>query len=91
MTCKQWKQGIPIEVAPFAYATVLRRLAEMGSPTKADANVAYGKVLTLRMGKAKAGPVVSDNANFIIDAPFPREMMQKPAEVSRCIPHLSGP
>lgn len=54
----------------------------MGSPTKPDPNVAYGKVLTLRMGKAKAGPVVSDNANFIIDAPFPREMMEKPAEVS---------
>jgi ribose 5-phosphate isomerase A len=35
------------------------------------------------MGKAKAGPVVSDNGNFIVDAPFPREMMQRPAEVSR--------
>lgn len=43
---------------------------------------AQGKILTLRMGKAKAGPVVSDNGNFIVDAPFPREMMLKPAEVS---------
>lgn len=87
---ENWKQGIPIEVAPFAYATVLRRLAEMGSPTKSDPNVAYGKVLTLRMGKAKAGPVVSDNANFIIDAPFPREMMEKPTELLTKIKLLTG-
>lgn len=26
--------------------------------------------------------MVSDNGNFIVDAPFPREMMLKPAEVS---------
>ena len=38
------------------------------------------------MGKAKAGPVVSDNGNFIVDAPFPREMMLKPAEVSSSDP-----
>jgi hypothetical protein len=30
----------------------------------------------------KAGPVVSDNGQFIIDAPFPEELMAKPAEVS---------
>jgi hypothetical protein len=34
------------------------------------------------MGKMKAGPVVSDNGNFIIDAPFPEHMMKKPAQVS---------
>jgi ribose 5-phosphate isomerase A len=33
------------------------------------------------MGKMKAGPVVSDNGNFIIDAPFSREEMQRPQEV----------
>lgn len=30
----------------------------------------------------KAGPVVSDNGNFIIDAPFPESMMKDPVEVS---------
>ena len=45
-----WKQGVPIEVAPFAFAKVLKNLQKMGSP---DAK--------LRMGKAKAGPVVTDN------------------------------
>ena len=34
------------------------------------------------MGKMKAGPVVSDNGNFIIDAPFPETMMKDPKEVS---------
>jgi ribose 5-phosphate isomerase A len=75
----QWKQGIPIEVVPFAYAKVLRDLAELGSP----AVLADGKPgLSLRMGKMKAGPVVSDNGNFIIDAPFPENMMKNPADVS---------
>lgn len=86
LTPLQWHQGIPIEVAPFAYVAVLRKLAALGSPTdRAESQVAgaNGAVLTLRMGKAKAGPVVSDNGNFIVDAPFPREMMQRPAEVSR--------
>jgi len=28
-----------------------------------------------------AGPIVTDNGNFIIDAPFDREMMKEPFEV----------
>jgi hypothetical protein len=35
------------------------------------------------MAKAKAGPVVSDNGNFIIDAPFSREEMMNPYTVRR--------
>jgi ribose 5-phosphate isomerase A len=75
----QWTQGIPIEVVPFAYATVLSSLARMGSLSK----LPNGKPgLALRMGVKKAGPVVSDNGNFIIDAPFGEDWMRKPAEVS---------
>jgi hypothetical protein len=67
----KFTQGVPIEVVPFAYAKVLQNLHEiLGSP---DAN--------LRMAKMKAGPVVSDNANFIIDAPFPKELMKDPYPV----------
>ena len=29
----------------------------------------------------KAGPVVTDNGNFVIDAPFSEEMMRDPHEV----------
>jgi ribose 5-phosphate isomerase len=57
-------------------------LSLLGSPTTSDPNVSGGKILTLRMGKAKAGPVVSDNGNFIVDAPFPKEMMKDPKKVS---------
>lgn len=85
-----WKQGIPIEVAPFAYAEVLHSLEKMGSPTSKEASSSGGQILTLRMGKAKAGPVVSDNGNFIIDAPFPEERMKKPMELLRDIKMLTG-
>src|ERR1700735_745412 len=70
-SCPKYTQGVPIEVVPFAYAKVLQNLQEiLGSP---DAS--------LRMAKMKAGPVVSDNANFIIDAPFPTEVMKDPYPV----------
>lgn len=36
------------------------------------------------MAERKAGPVVSDNGNFVIDAPFPTEMLKKPYDVSVC-------
>jgi ribose 5-phosphate isomerase A len=36
----------------------------------------------LRMAKMEAGPIVSDNGNFIIDAPFPEEQMKDPLTVS---------
>lgn len=45
-----WTQGVPIEVAEFAWSKVFRQLEKMGST---DVN--------LRMGKMKAGPVVTDN------------------------------
>ena len=53
-----WKKGVPVEVIPLAYVPVMKKLAALG-----------GKP-TLRMAQAKAGPVVSDNGNFIIDVDF---------------------
>lgn len=50
--------AVPVEVIPSATRVVLRTLDEMGS------------VPVLRMGVNKAGPVVTDNGNFIIDAKF---------------------
>ncbi|ODN75275.1 ribose-5-phosphate isomerase [Cryptococcus amylolentus CBS 6039] len=83
----EWTKGIPIEVVPFAYAKVLTNLANMGSP-HVLANGEPG--LTLRMGKMKAGPVVSDNGNFIIDAPFSSEEMSKPESLLHRIKMLTG-
>lgn len=52
----QYKKGIPIEVAPAAYFPIKKKLeAELGGEFK------------LRMAVAKAGPVVTDNGNFILD------------------------
>jgi len=49
---------VPVEVLPFALPTVMSKVREMG-----------GKPV-LREGKGKAGPVVTDNGNFIIDVDF---------------------
>jgi ribose 5-phosphate isomerase A len=72
--------GVPIEVVPFAYAKVLQNLHQsLGSPKA-----------TLRMALAKAGPVVSDNGNFIIDAPFEKDKMIDPYPVMAQIKMLTG-
>ncbi|PQE26610.1 ribose 5-phosphate isomerase a protein [Rutstroemia sp. NJR-2017a BVV2] len=56
-----WKT-IPIEIAPLAAPTIKRILITLGSP---DPKIRQG-------GSAKAGPVVTDNGMWIIDAPFPK-------------------
>lgn len=54
-----WKY-VPIEVLPMAYKPIQNRIK-----TK------FGGTVELRMaGKAKAGPVVTDNSNFILDWHF---------------------
>jgi ribose 5-phosphate isomerase A len=55
-----WKY-IPIEIAPKAAPTIKRILITLGSP---DPVIRQG-------GSAKAGPVVTDNGMWIVDAPFP--------------------
>ncbi|KAF8880511.1 ribose-5-phosphate isomerase [Infundibulicybe gibba] len=75
-----YEPGVPIEVVPFAYAKVLQNLHQIvGSPKAA-----------LRMAIKKAGPVVSDNGNFIIDAPFEREYMLDPYPILQRIKMLTG-
>eukprot|EP00053_Salpingoeca_punica_P007349 m.67320 g.67320 ORF g.67320 m.67320 type:complete len:285 (+) comp14104_c1_seq1:1018-1872(+) len=53
-----WKKGVPVEVVPLAHIPVKNYLANLG-----------GKAV-LRMAMAKAGPVVTDNGNFILDVDF---------------------
>ena len=69
--CFKYTSGVPIEVSPFAYTPVLRSLHTKLESPKA----------TLRMARAKAGPVVTDNGNFIIDAPFSEAALKNPREV----------
>lgn len=54
----------------MAYAPMLKRLHAMGAPNA-----------KLRMAKAKAGPVVTDNGNFVIDAPFGESHYKNPVKV----------
>lgn len=76
----KYKAGVPIEVAPFAYAKLLQNLHRLGSPSA-----------SLRMARSsKAGPVVSDNGNFVIDAPFEREMFEDVHELLTKIKMLTG-
>ncbi|XP_068745818.1 ribose-5-phosphate isomerase-like [Montipora capricornis] len=55
---ESWKRGIPVEVIPMAYIPVTKKMEKLGLKP------------VLRMAKAKAGPVVTDNSNFIIDCQF---------------------
>jgi len=55
---EKWKRGIPIEVIPISYVPIMNKLEKLGGTP------------VLRMAQAKAGPLISDNGNFIIDVNF---------------------
>ncbi|KAJ1982270.1 ribose-5-phosphate isomerase rki1 [Dimargaris xerosporica] len=69
---EQWKQGIPIEVVPFAYNTVKTKIEQMAGSTDLAKGMysAQAPKAHLRMAKAKAGPVVTDSGNLVLDADF---------------------
>lgn len=52
----RYKKGIPIEVVPMAYVPIQNKIQAL-----------YGGEVKLRKAVAKAGPVVTDNGNFILD------------------------
>lgn len=60
---EQYKKGIPIEVIPMAYVAIQRKIEDN-----------YGGDVKVRMALAKAGPVVTDNGNFILDWYFPQDL-----------------
>ncbi|KAF5270115.1 hypothetical protein FQA39_LY08527 [Lamprigera yunnana] len=51
-----YKKGIPIEIVPFGYV-----------PIKNEIERRFKGNAVLRMAIAKAGPVITDNGNFILD------------------------
>lgn len=55
---EKWKKGVPVEVIPMGFKVVMLRLEKLGLKP------------VLRMAKSKAGPLVTDNGNFIIDFGF---------------------
>ena len=63
---KKWTKGLPIEVIPMAYKAISDQIVKR-----------LGGTPVLRMAKAKAGPVVTDNGNFIIDWNFESKKRSK--------------
>jgi len=62
---QQYKKGIPVEVIPLAYVPVTNKIKAL-----------YGGNVELRMAVKKAGPVVTDNGNFILDWHFPEDKFE---------------
>jgi len=73
---ENWNKGVPIEVIPFGYVPILKKLEKLG-----------GKPV-LRMAKAKAGPIVSDNGNFIIDVNF--GLIESPSDINDKLLKIPG-
>jgi len=76
---EQWCGGVPIEVIPLAYLPLTQRIeAELGGTA------------VLRMAKNKAGPVVTDNGNFILDWHFEGDLSSRWSDVNVKLTLLPG-
>jgi ribose 5-phosphate isomerase A len=53
------KMPVPVEVLPAALSISITRIKQLGGTP------------TLRMAQKKAGPLITDNGNFIVDVKFP--------------------
>ena len=67
---------LPIEVIPMAMTPVMASLEKLGGKPE------------LRMGIKKAGPVVTDQGNLVIDVKF--EAIEDPANLERTINNFPG-
>ncbi|KAI8384582.1 ribose-5-phosphate isomerase [Radiomyces spectabilis] len=76
----QWLKGVPIEVVPLTYQSVINSLLNKLSLQPQE--------VALRMAVNKAGPVVTDNGNFVIDAHF--GPIEDPASLLKEIKLLTG-
>ncbi len=73
---ENWRNGVPIEVIPMAYKPIMKKLENLeGRPV-------------LRMAQSKAGPLISDNGNFIIDVDF--GIIKNPLELNNKIRLIPG-
>jgi ribose 5-phosphate isomerase A len=67
---------LPVEVIPMAVTPVMRKLEELGGKPE------------LRMGVKKAGPVVTDQGNLVIDVKY--TSIDNPAELEATINNIPG-
>jgi len=70
------KQRVPLEVLPFAYKHVHAQIARMGGRAR------------LRDAVGKAGPVITDNGNFVLDVDFGR--IAKPLVLEKKLKMIPG-
>lgn len=67
---------LPVEVLPMAVTPVMRAIAQLGGAPQ------------LRMGVKKAGPVVTDQGNLVVDVKF--DSIDNPAELEKTINNIPG-
>ena len=68
--------AVPVEVLPMAMTPVMRAIEKLGGKT------------TLRMGVKKAGPVITDQGNMVIDVKF--DKIEQPAELEKTLNNIPG-
>ncbi len=67
---------LPVEVLPLAMTPVMRAITQLGGKPE------------LRMGVRKAGPVITDQGNFVIDVKFDR--IDDPAALEKKLNNIPG-
>jgi ribose 5-phosphate isomerase A len=67
---------LPVEVIPMALAPVTRAIEKLGGKPE------------LRMGVKKAGPVVTDQGNLVIDVKF--DLIDNPTELEKTLNNIPG-
>jgi ribose 5-phosphate isomerase A len=67
---------LPVEVLPMAIVPVMRKIEQLGGKPE------------LRMGVKKAGPVITDQGNMVIDVKF--ESISDPANLEKTLNNIPG-
>lgn len=67
---------LPVEVIPMAIAPVMRAISKLGGQPE------------LRMGVKKAGPVITDQGNMVVDVKF--DLIPDPAELEKTLNNIPG-
>lgn len=67
---------VPVEVIPMAIAPVMRAIKKLGGKPE------------LRMGVKKAGPVITDQGNMVVDVKF--DNIDNPADLEKTLNNIPG-
>ena len=67
---------VPVEVIPMAIAPVMRAIEKLGGKPE------------LRMGIKKAGPVITDQGNMVVDVKF--DIINDPGELEKTLNNIPG-